>query len=617
MNSRQIRLMSIAGIVLPLVVLALIMVQHFVWLDLHTAVETWDDDAGLFRLAMCFQDASVGGGEPCAVGAPYPPLVPWLTSLFFVAAGGADLKIALFSLWPFLFLLCGALYVGMKRCLSPMAGLAAMAIAPTLVWSLHIRGKYYTEVPLAALSVAAVVALSASDNLQRRLPSMLFGLALGLGLLTKWSFAFFLGPVAVLSIAWVVLRSFRSAVFGAVFALVSVSIPLVLLSGAAGWVRYGLSIGFWSAIGFAGVLTVLLRRAPLLFVQHAGQTLSNAGLVAVVCVAVAGPWYWTYLPTMQEFLAANMAQKFHGDPVPGLAGWPFYPAVLFTRMMSTPVLILALLGGALACRKNCPSIVRWSMFGLISGTLILGVLPYRSGRYLVAGLGMLVPIVVWSLACWPRLARVALPAAFAIGMGQQFSWVPMASGGSVVPHHWPIFTLPEPDLMGNTRHGIYGAYQDLLSPRWRFLPVANPPIHGRPLSEWVARRVRQHAGSTPSLTVVVDASQRLNLNAMSTHLAATRPPPTSKIILGKGVPNRQRLQLWMARARKPRDQPATALAPAIPRQLFVVWSSPPDVLMSEDVIESLRAQRFKPIAQTGRLSGFEPVGVSIWKAPRP
>jgi len=285
--------------------------------------------------------------------------------------------------------------------------------------------------------------------------------------------------------------------------------------------------------------------------------------------------------------------------------------------MSTPLLIFALLGGVVSFRKDCPSVVRWSLVGLISGTLILGVLPYRSGRYLVAGLGLLVPIIIWAMAFWPMARRVLLSSALVLGLTHQISWIPMAVGGSSVPHHWSVFTLPEPDLMGNTRHGIYAAYQDLLRPRWRFLPVANPPIHGRALSEWVARNVRRNGGQVPSLTVVVDVGQRLNLNAMSTHLSSTLPLPTTKVVAADGALSRQRLQLWSARAKRPRDQPATALGPAIPRQLFVVWVSPPSAPMSAAEIDALKGQRFSPVAHTGRLSGFEPVQVSLWMAPQP
>ena len=81
MSSGQRRTSSVGSFALPLLVMAFILCQHFAWLEMHTSVETWDDDAGLFRLAMCFQGMSGTDNDPCAVGAPYPPLVPWVSSI--------------------------------------------------------------------------------------------------------------------------------------------------------------------------------------------------------------------------------------------------------------------------------------------------------------------------------------------------------------------------------------------------------------------------------------------------------------------------------------------------------------------------------------------------------
>jgi hypothetical protein len=608
------RLQRDAPWALPLVVMAIVLLQHTGWLSLHTALETWDDDAGLFQLAMCLQDDSAGAGVPCAVGAPYPPLVPWITSLFFRFAGESSLQTALFSLWPFLVVLCGSLFVGVRRAATPMAGLAAMTLGPVLVWSLHIRGKYYTEIPLAALVVAAVVALAASDMLRRRGPSVLFGVTLGLGLLTKWSFAFFLGPVAAGALTLATARSLNSRVHGFAAAAAVLAVPLLVLAGAAGWVPYGITAGFWLGISLAVLLVGITAKAPQFFAPQARTVLLNVGLVALVCVLIAGPWYWRYLPTMQEFLAANLAQKFHGDPVSGLAGWPFYPAVLFTRMMSTPMLLLALLGGVLSLRRGAHPLLRWSVIALVSGTVILGVLPYRAGRYLVPGTGLLSIIAVLGLVRFDRLARVALPMTVGLGLAHQLSWIPMAAGGSVLPHHIALFTLPEPDLMGNTRGGIYTAYQDLLHPKWRFLPVASPPIHGRSLSEWVAERVDTDAGSVPSLTVVSDRASRLNLNAMSTHLAARRPPPTTKIVAEVGGLNRSSLAMLRARARKPRDQPATASGPAAPRQLYIVLSYAPSTGPDTASVALLKASGFRLLASTGMQQGPQSAGLTIWRA---
>jgi hypothetical protein len=602
--------------VLPLLVLGLVCFNHIAWLNLHTALETWDDDAGLFKLSMCLMDKAAGQGTPCSVGAPYPPLVPWISSLLYGFKGGASLALALASLLPFLVLLCVALFVGLQRAVSPMAGLAAMAIGPVMVWSLHIRGKYYTEIPLAALVVAAVVALAASDTLRRRWPSLGLGVCLGLGLMTKWSFAFFLGPVAAVALALATFRAFTSSRQGTISAVVVLAVPALVLAGAADWIPYGITAGFWIGISLGVVLGILTRLRPALFEPGARTTLVNVGLVVLLTVFIAGPWYWHYLPTMREFLAANLAQKFHGDPVSGLAGWPFYPAILFTRMMSTPMVVLSLIGGVLALRSGAPPLIRWTAAALVSGVLILGILPYRSGRYLIAGTGLLAILSLWPLARSARLARWLLPAAFGLGMVHQLSWVPLASGGARLPHHWPIFTLPEADLMGNTQRGITAAYRDLMNPRWRFLPVANPPIQGPALSAWAAARVHQDAGQRPSLSVVFDEAQRLNLNAMSSHLAALRPPPTTQVIAAPGRLSEAGLVALRHRAQRPRDQPATADGLARPRVLYVVLGFAPAEGPSASVLSLLRRQGFKAVARHGVMRPMDAVGLSIWRAPK-
>jgi len=597
----------------PVLVLAVIMTQQFAWLDLHTAVDTWDDDAGLFKLAMCFAGMDGSGNVGCAAGAPYPPLVPWLTGQSFKMAGVASLHAALVSHWPFLVILCAALFFGVRHMVSPMAGLAAMAWGPILVWSLHIRGKVYTEVPLASLVVAAVVALSLSNGFRRRVPSVLLGVVLGLGLLTKWSFAFFMGIPAALAVVIAVRRCIGSTHIGWAAAAASALVPALVLAGAADWMPYGLTMGFWIGVLLASGLGVMAWRAPADFDRDG---LVNVGLCVLAVTAVAGPWYWAHLSSMQEFLAANMAQKYHGDPVSGMAAWPFYPAVLTTRVMSTPLLLSALAGVALSLRKAAPPLVRWSAVTLVCGTTILALLPYRSGRYVIAGVGLLAILSLWPWLARTRFVKWSAPAALTLGLMHQLSWIPLAAGGGSLPHHWSIFSLPAPDLMGNTRHGIYAAYQDLLRPQWRFLPVANPPVIGLSEAAWTGNAIAEESGGRPSFSVVVGGSQ-LNLNAASSHLAARMPAATSKVISAPGALSASGLAAWKQRALRPRDQPATAHGRPMPRRLFVVLTGPFGAPPSEIHVEALKAAGLQPLRHTGRSTGFDPVAISLWGEHRP
>jgi hypothetical protein len=339
----------------------------------------------------------------------------------------------------------------------------------------------------------------------------------------------------------------------------------------------------------------------------------NVALMVTAVVVVAGPWYWLNFWSLQEFLTANMSQKFHGDAVAGWLGWPFYPAVFLTRMMGTPAALICLIGAGLSVRRDCPPLVRYCVIALVCGMLILGVLPYRAGRYLIPALGLAVPPMIWALRRWERPAKVLLPLCVLGCFLHQVSWIPMAVGGARVPHHMAIFSLPEPDLMGNTKRGIYQAYRDLLRPRWRFLPVANPPIHRTAPSKKLATRIAQDSGVTPSLTVVLDPASALNLNAMQTHMAATRPPPTTAIVRADTAIDSNALSAWKHRARKPRDQPATASGPSVPRRLYVVSAYRPDGGPDGSEIELFRSAGFEAISRDGVVGAFEPVGMTIWR----
>ena len=213
------------------------------------------------------------------------------------------------------------------------------------------------------------------------------------------------------------------------------------------------------------------------------------------------------------------------------------------------------------------------------------------------------------------MVKWAAPVALALGLMHQLSWIPFAAGGGSLPHHWAVFTLPAPDLMGNTRHGIYAAYQDLLRPRWRFLPVPNPPVLGQSEAEWTGSAIADISGGRPSFSVVVGGSQ-LNLNAASSHLAAHIPAPTSTIIAAQGALTASNLQAWRQRALRPRDQPATAHGRPMPRRLLVVLTGPYGLEPDGGHVSLLKAAGLVPLRHTGRSSGFEPVAISIWGEDR-
>ena len=593
-------------------------VQQIAWVSLAGAVETWDDDAGLYRLATCLEDQLRGEGGACFAGAPYPPLIPAMAAIQFLISGTRGVDAAIMSLWPWTILAGVSLWLGVRRAAGVYAGLAAVAIGPVVIWSLHIRGKFYTEVPLAALAIACMVALVACEGFKRRKPSMLLGLGLGLGLLCKWSFAFFLAPP--MALAWAMglgsaAKDRHVAAWAGGGALAAVAL---LASGATGRLMGGLWPGCAMAALTVSGVAITHRRQPDRFEADAPARWLNLALATAVLLAVAGPWYLSHLGELQAFLADNMAQKFHGDPIGTVQGLPFYPAVLLTRVLGSPLAIVLVIGAVMAIRPGRHPLAAWSLISLVAGTLILGMLPYRAGRYLVAGLGLVTPIAILGLSRLPRLSNAAMIIVLICGIAHQLSWIPLRSGALHIPHHWPIFTLPEQDLFGNSRQGISQARSDLLHPRWRFLPIASPPVERVPAARRLVKATAK-AAKGPFLLVVLDPAGRVNANSLQTELLSTRPSPLSAAIPGDVQASQASLSHWTHQARHPPDSPATAHGDSS-RWLFIAMATPPaDPSHStrvEDLAQLLKRRGWSPVLQQEIEDPFEPTHIQVWGEPR-
>lgn len=125
----------------------------------------------------------------------YPPLAPLAAGPAF---GGADPRRPTFFLNQVaLALLIGATYALGKRHSSEATGiLAAIAVSSFPIVSTQSR-MFMLDLPDAAMTALALLALCRADAFRRAAPSFVFGATLGLALLTKWTVIFFLAaPLA-------------------------------------------------------------------------------------------------------------------------------------------------------------------------------------------------------------------------------------------------------------------------------------------------------------------------------------------------------------------------------------------------------------------------------------
>jgi len=287
-------------------------ISNFVWLKIDTRPPFWDT-AGhaitsidlsqwlvmtdLFTALKLWFTATV-----------YPPLVYWLSGpLALLFWPTADVFVGIHA--PFVGILIISTYGVAARFGGRKAGLLAAFIVSMYPLVYGLERHFLTDVPLVAMVALSSWLLIRSDGFERPGASVLCGVALGLGLLTKWAFVIFAGgPFFVAALAAVASRS--------------------------------------------------------------GHRLRNLGLALLVASLVAGPWYLVNLDSTLDFFGrSSVYAQAEGDPAVGsLDSWLYYPRIFVTAQVLLPFAVLFALSLMLwlAKRRLCYE----SMF-LLGGWIVL------------------------------------------------------------------------------------------------------------------------------------------------------------------------------------------------------------------------------------------------------
>ena len=116
----------------------------------------------------------------------YPPLVYWVTDIFYVVLGSTAVWVAVLSQAVFLAVLTFATYGIGKELWSRRVGLLAAFFVLTSPMLVSQFKDYLLDAPLTAMVALALYLLIRADAFRERRSSVLFGVACGLGMLTKW-----------------------------------------------------------------------------------------------------------------------------------------------------------------------------------------------------------------------------------------------------------------------------------------------------------------------------------------------------------------------------------------------------------------------------------------------
>ncbi|MDP2305488.1 MAG: hypothetical protein Q8P18_05630 [Pseudomonadota bacterium] len=455
-------------------VAAFVVVAQLIWLS-QDQTPAGADSLSLLRIVACFTRATTDALR-CAVEDPHPPVVTMLAGLHGRLLGQVDARIAAMALWPFLALGAAALYLSVRQASDRLAGVTAVALATVVYSDTAMRGAFTTENALFWWIPAVVACLVASRRFTRPALGLLVGATTGIALLVKWSAAFFL---------------FAPVGGGAALALGGLARPLALrvalsITGGAILLLTGVAMsGKWEhagdALPYAGAALVLSLCAalhPRFRAPEPRRRLLALLLAAMGVSIVAGPWYVAALPILRKFFDGNMAGVYDGEQFPISAVWWFYPATLLT-MVQTPILVLAAVGAARQLKSPRIPVVYVSVLALLTGMFVLAWLPYRVGRYLLPGFGLLAAPAALATLGLGRLTRVLQGAILGLALLHQTSWwvvaaVPALGGASSWLEH--LGQIPQVEQAGNDSEALMRMRSSLRSSAVRFALIARYPI---------------------------------------------------------------------------------------------------------------------------------------------
>jgi 4-amino-4-deoxy-L-arabinose transferase-like glycosyltransferase len=138
----------------------------------------------------------------------YPPLLYWLTAPFYTLFGtGVTSAVAVNAI--FIPILAFSVYELGRRSWGRAVGLASAVTImsyPILVTQFK---EFQLDAPLTAMAALALLLLTMSREFQNRLVAVGFGVACGLGMLTKWTFIYIIAAPLLVAVIGMAVRWWR------------------------------------------------------------------------------------------------------------------------------------------------------------------------------------------------------------------------------------------------------------------------------------------------------------------------------------------------------------------------------------------------------------------------
>ena len=427
-------------------------VSNWQWLTDNVTSTGWDKPSHLARSLhydQLLRQPSIQSLFTVVVGDPVrTPLFPASATIMY-RLFGRDPDVATMVNILYLAVALAATYGIGRRWGGPALGLIAVAVLAVLPMYYCMSRYFYLELALTAMVALTVYLLLATDGFKRRGMSLLFGLSLGLTLLTKRTSAVFCaGPVLAVILIYGLLPMVWRHGWGNWRRQLRNAAPALLigLAPAAIWYLpnrqavHGLYLGdalliAWWLLAAAAAYCLLLPSGPV----------SNGLAALFLAAGLASTWY---LARITEFLQRVSLYGYGIDDPRGrtlnlgdIDTYLYYVRKLVNEHLSPPIAIVVLIvlvvatiayvrrQGSLrnALRRIRPEgwvVAAW----IASGYLFLTLSIYQETRAFTPTLPAVALLFGAALLAlpWRKVAMAALAAVLLFGLLQFFvvSWEP-------------------------------------------------------------------------------------------------------------------------------------------------------------------------------------------------
>jgi len=332
----------------------------------------------------------------------YPPLAYQVGEAGWIALG-RSLQAPVLGVAPFLLVLAFSMY-GLGRLLAGrIAGLLAAVMCCTAPVVLDHSRTLFLDLPLTALVAFGTWTLLASRSFQDLRHSRAWGVALGLGMLTKWTFLVFVTVPLIVALA-TAFRARRPGNSETALGMLAVALLLTLIAFLCFPLDPEGLVAVWGLTLLGAVLLIArLRRDP-----GSESALVNGAESLILGVALAAPYYAASQDLVLDKITYQAGVQVEVLRVLGMnlreqalwmflsAPWWFLGPVLGLVRQPTRSRTLQLLGS------------------VALSTAFAALIPYDA-RYLMPNLPLLVALSTNAVRGAPRFGAAAL--ILAVGLG--------------------------------------------------------------------------------------------------------------------------------------------------------------------------------------------------------